>query len=74
MKCVICKDGETKAGMATVTLEREAATVVFKSVPAQVCENCGEEYVDDETAAHLLAIFEQSVKAGVTVDVRHYAA
>ena len=74
MKCVICKDGETKAGMATVTLEREAATVVFKSVPAQVCENCGEEYVDDETAAHLLAIFEQSVRAGVTVDVRHYAA
>lgn len=74
MKCVICKDGETKAGMATVTLEREAATVVFKSVPAQVCENCGEEYVDDETAAHLLAIFEQSLKAGVTVDVRHYAA
>ena len=74
MKCVICKDGETEAGIATVTLEREAATVVFKSVPAQVCENCGEEYVDDETAAHLLAIFEQSVKAGVTVDVRHYAA
>ena len=71
MKCVICKDGETKAGMAAVTLEREAATVVFKSVPAQVCENCGEEYVDDETAAHLLAIFEQSLKAGVTVDVRH---
>ena len=74
MKCMICKDGKTKAGMATVTLEREAATVVFKSVPAQVCENCGEEYVDDETAAHLLAIFEQSVRAGVTVDVRHYAA
>ena len=74
MKCVICKDGETKAGMATVTLEREAATVVFKSLPAQVCENCGEEYVDDETAAHLLTIFEQSVRAGVTVDVRHYAA
>jgi YgiT-type zinc finger domain-containing protein len=71
---MICKDGETKAAMATVTLEREAATVVFKSVPAQVCENCGEEYVDDETAAHLLAIFEQSVRAGVTVDVRHYAA
>jgi YgiT-type zinc finger domain-containing protein len=71
---MICKDGETKAAMATVTLEREAATVVFKSVPAQVCENCGEEYVDDETAAHLLAIFEQSLRAGVTVGVRHYAA
>lgn len=74
MKCVICKEGETGAGTATVTLDRGNATVVFKSVPAQVCENCGEEYVDDKVAAQLLAIFEQSVKAGVTVDVRHYAA
>jgi YgiT-type zinc finger domain-containing protein len=74
MKCVICKDGETKAGLATVTLERDATTIVFKSVPAQVCENCGEEYVDDETTAQLLTIFEQSLKAGVAVDVRHYAA
>lgn len=49
-------------------------TVVFKSVPASVCENCGEEYVDDEIAGRLLNIFEQSVLAGVTVDVRNYAA
>jgi YgiT-type zinc finger domain-containing protein len=74
MKCVICKHGETKTGTATVTLERDAATVVFKSVPAEVCENCAEEYVDDKTAAELLEMFEQSLKAGVMVDVRTYAA
>jgi YgiT-type zinc finger domain-containing protein len=74
MKCVICKNGETKTGTATVTLERETATVVFKSVPAEVCENCAEEYVDDKTAAELLKMFEQSLKAGVMVDVRTYAA
>jgi hypothetical protein len=43
-------------------------------VPAEVCENCAEEYVDDKTAAELLEMFEQSLKAGVMVDVRTYAA
>ena len=74
MNCMICRQGETKPGTATVTLEREAVTVVFKSVPAQVCENCGEEYLDEATSARLLADFEQAVQAGVAVEVRHFAA
>jgi YgiT-type zinc finger domain-containing protein len=35
MKCVVCKKGETKAGKATVTLEKDGATLVFKGVPAE---------------------------------------
>ena len=38
MKCVICKQGETYQGTATITLERAATTLVFKQVPALVCE------------------------------------
>jgi YgiT-type zinc finger domain-containing protein len=49
MKCIICKNGTTGAGKATVTLERESTTVVIKGVPAEVCHNCGEEYVDDKS-------------------------
>lgn len=43
MKCVICKNGETKPGEATITLERNKMNLVFKAVPANVCVNCGEE-------------------------------
>jgi hypothetical protein len=32
MKCVICKKGRTKLGTATVTLDKDGATLVFKSV------------------------------------------
>ena len=48
--------------------------MVFKSVPADVCETCGEEYVGDMTAAHVLDIFEEAVRMGVVVDVRQYSA
>jgi len=55
-------------------LERGEATVVFRGVPAQVCENCGEEYVDDSTTAELLAAADAAARAGVRVDVRDYVA
>ena len=74
MKCVVCKQGETRPGAATVTLSREPLTLVVKGVPAQVCENCGEEYVDDATTAWLLETAEAAERSGVQLDVRQYIA
>ncbi len=74
MMCVICKNGETRPGTATVTLERDGATVVIKGVPARVCRNCGEEYVEEGITAHLLKTAEEAARSGVQVDVRTYAA
>jgi YgiT-type zinc finger domain-containing protein len=74
MICVICKHGETRLGTATVTLEREDTTLVIKGVPAQVCTNCGEEYVDEDTTSRLLRTAEEAARTGVQVDVRQYAA
>jgi YgiT-type zinc finger domain-containing protein len=74
MKCVICKHGETQAGVVTVTLERGITALVFKNVPAQVCANCGEAYLDDATTAQLLATAEAAVRAGVQIEVREFIA
>ncbi|MCK4376419.1 MAG: type II toxin-antitoxin system MqsA family antitoxin [Candidatus Brocadiae bacterium] len=74
MKCVICKNGETHSGTATVTLERRGATVVIKEVPAQVCENCGEHYLSEDTTAHALELAEQAVQRGAEIEVLRYAA
>ncbi len=74
MKCVICKNGQTKPGRATVTLERQETTLVVKNVPAEVCTNCGEEYVDEKAASRLLRIAEEVAQKGVQVDVRSYEA
>lgn len=74
MKCVICKHGETGRGTATATLTRDTTTVVIKGVPADVCDNCGEEYLDEATTARLLRTVEEAARAGVEVDVREYIA
>jgi YgiT-type zinc finger domain-containing protein len=74
MKCVMCKQGETQPGTTTMTLERDATTIVFKHVPAEVCQTCGEAYLDAATTRSLLLILEEATRVGVQVDVRSYAA
>ena len=74
MKCAICKQGELHPGPATVTLTKDGLTLVVKEVPALVCGNCGEEYVDKETTARLLKTATDAARAGVEVDVRTYTA
>jgi len=74
MKCVVCKHGETKPGRVSVTLERGELTLVLKADPAEVCENCGEQYVDAATTDKLLREAEEAVRAGVRVEVRTFAA
>jgi len=72
MKCLICRQDETQEGATTITLERGALTLVIKDVPARVCPNCGEAYVDEAVTAELLHTAEQMAAAGAQVDVRHY--
>lgn len=74
MKCAICRQGETKPGRVTMTLERDATTLVIKQVPAEVCANCGEAYLDEETSSALLKLAEEAVRQGVQLEVREYAA
>jgi len=72
MKCIICKHGETKQGTTTITLERGSATIVFKDVPAQICDNCGEKYVDSTITKELLRKANELVSNGTEVDIRKF--
>lgn len=74
MTCVICKQGETSPGLATVTLQRGESTIIFKQVPAEVCGNCGEYYLSQDIAERLLRRAEEAVKNGAEVEILRYTA
>ena len=74
MKCIVCKQGQTSPGAATVTLARGTTTLVMKDVPAEVCDVCGEEYVDEDVTARIIATAEEAAAASVEVSVRRYVA
>ena len=74
MNCLICKHGEAVPSKITVTLNRESLTLIVKKVPALVCNNCGEEYVDEGVSSQLLDTAEEALQTGVEVDIRVYRA
>ncbi|MEC7418329.1 MAG: type II toxin-antitoxin system MqsA family antitoxin [SAR324 cluster bacterium] len=55
-------------------LERGQTTLVYKNVPAEVCDNCGEEYLSVEINRKLLKQAEQAAERGVDLEMLRYAA
>ena len=74
MKCVICKIGETREGIVTVTLQRDTSIIIIKNVPAEVCENCGEYYLSEQVTDTVLKIAEKAAENKPEVEILQYAA
>ena len=74
MKCAICQNGSTTEGHTTLVLERDQTLVVFKSVPAQICSNCGEEYVSSAVNRTLLSRAQREWEEGIILEVLNFAA
>lgn len=72
MECVVCKHGTTCKGHVTVKLERGESIVLFKNVPADVCENCEHFYLDEHTAMVILNEGEKAIKQGAELKVVRY--
>jgi YgiT-type zinc finger domain-containing protein len=74
MKCVLCKNGETTPGSTSVMLERGVTTIVIKQVPAEVCDNCAEGYLSEETTARVMEIAESAVVRRAEIEVLRFIA
>ncbi len=74
MYCVICRQGQTNPGFVTVTLQRGDSTIIFREVPADVCVNCNEYYLSEETTEKLLERAERAIQNGAMVEIQKYAA
>ncbi len=74
MKCMLCKNGETKPGNVTVSLNKDETVVVIKDVPADVCVNCGEYYLSSAVASDILQKAEIAASRGVEVEIIRYVA
>ena len=74
MNYAICRHGALESGSATVLLERGEATVIFKDVPARVCDNCGEEFVSAEVNESLLRRAEDALARGATLEMLRFVA
>lgn len=74
MTCLLCKNGTMRRGTVTVTLERGKTVVVIRDVPADICENCGEYYLDSSVAEDVYQRAEAAASRNAEVEILRYAA
>jgi YgiT-type zinc finger domain-containing protein len=67
-KCPIC-GGERKKGHTTYSVDTGFGGIVVRGVPASICSQCGEEWIDPQTAKTLEEIVKsaRSKKANLEV-------
>jgi len=74
MKCIFCRHGQTQLGTVTITLDRDNCIVVIRHVPAEICENCGEYYLDEKTTEYVLSHAEEVAQRGTELEILRFVA
>jgi hypothetical protein len=49
-------------------------TIIFKNVPAEICDNCGEEYLSSSVNNTLLEKADDAVSRGADLELLKFAA
>lgn len=70
----MCINGELTPGKKTVMLEKDDTIIVFKGVPALVCDQCGEAYTDEDITDKLLRIVVEEAQKGPREEFIQYVA
>ncbi len=67
--CPVCKNGTLGKGTSTVTLERGETLVIFKKVPADVCNNCKAYFLDEATSTELFNRATDALNKGTELEI-----
>ena len=67
MTCVICKNKKMKRGTTVLLIERGKAVLLVTDIPARICANCGEPYIDERTAKQVEALANEELNGRVSL-------
>ncbi len=70
-QCPLCGGSKTLSS-TTFTADLGFGVVVVRHVPAQVCDQCGEEWLDDTTSASLESLVNDARAKRSMVEVTEY--
>ena len=74
MRCVVCKNGKTKVGKATVTLDKGAATLSSKAFRRVSAPTAVRNMSMEKIAASLLKSAAEAARSGIQVQIRQFSA
>lgn len=71
MNCIMCKSKLT-AGVVNHIVDINGHIIIIKNVPANVCKQCGEYFVENDIAIKLEQIVEEAEKSKAEVTIINF--
>ena len=71
-KCITCRDGDMHPGTVTTTLHRNDHVTVFKHVPANVCDTCGDHTFSMDVVEQMIELATQAEASGLELGVADF--
>ncbi len=71
MECFMCK-GELIEKKVNYMVDLEKTIIIIKDVPAKVCDQCGEQYFNDETSQNIEKIVNKLKDLSTEVTIINY--
>jgi len=72
MICLICEQAELVSGFTSIKFERGEMRLDVKNVPARICPNCKEAYVDEDVTVQLLRDADEMTRMGLSDIIHEY--
>jgi len=70
--CPVCHGGRKQAGKTTFSVDLGFGVVVVRDVPAQVCDLCGTDWIENPVAEQLERIVAQARKKNTIIEVANW--
>ena len=71
MNCFMCK-GKMNPSIVNHIVDLDGSIIIVKNVPANVCKQCGEAFLDHDIVKKLEIIVEQAKKSKAEITVISY--
>jgi YgiT-type zinc finger domain-containing protein len=66
MKCLACKHNHFRKGTTVLPIERGNTILLITDIPARICENCGETYIEEEIAQEVQDLANETLSGEVS--------
>ena len=74
MNCIGCRGGLLNQGQTTFAVDEDGVLVVIRKVPALICDQCGEEYLDEIVTQRLETEVNNALRTGEKVIIQEFRA
>ncbi|MGX9366241.1 type II toxin-antitoxin system MqsA family antitoxin [Desulfoplanes sp. PS50] len=74
MACPLCR-GKMEIGTTILPFQmNNGKVIVILNVPARICEQCGEEYIDMEVARNIEFLLDRAERDGLSMGFMEYGS